>query len=44
MHTVSDRVKLHALILIGANTANTGMRPTEMKNLNWRSMIGFRET
>jgi len=41
MHTVSDRVKLHALIMIGAST---GMRPTEMKNLNWRSMIGFRET
>jgi integrase len=38
-HILSDRVKLHAYIEIGAGT---GMRPTEMKNLNWGNIIGFR--
>lgn len=38
-HTLSDRVKLHSYIEIGAGT---GMRPTEMKNLNWGNIIGFR--
>lgn len=39
-HTMSDRTKLHAYIEIAANT---GMRPTEMKNLNWGDVLGFRE-
>ncbi|MDH6269906.1 integrase [Rhizobium sp. SG_E_25_P2] len=40
-HVMSERLKLHAYIEIGAGT---GMRPTEMKNLNWRHVIGFRST
>lgn len=39
MHTQADRAKLHAYIEIAAGT---GMRPTEMKNLNWGNVIGFR--
>lgn len=39
MHTQADRTKLHAYIEIGAGT---GMRPTEMKNLNWGNVVGFR--
>jgi len=40
-HVLSDRIKLHAYIEIGAGT---GMRPTEMKNLNWGNIVGFRAT
>ena len=38
-HTLADRVKLHSYIEIGAGT---GMRPTEMKNLNWGNVVGMR--
>lgn len=34
-----DRAILHAYILIAANT---GMRPTELKNLNWGDVIGYK--
>jgi integrase len=40
-HVLSDRIKLHAYIEIAAGT---GMRPTEMKNLNWGNIVGFRAT
>ncbi|SCD22738.1 tyrosine-type recombinase/integrase [Brucella inopinata] len=40
MHVLSDRVKLHSYIEIGAGT---GLRPTEMKNLNWGHVVGFKE-
>ena len=39
MHTQADRAKLHAYIEIAAGS---GMRPTEMKNLNWGNVVGFR--
>lgn len=38
-HILADRLKLHSYIEIGAGT---GMRPTEMKNLNWGNIVGFR--
>lgn len=34
-----DRTVLHAQIMIGAFS---GMRPTEMKNLNWGDVLGYR--
>lgn len=39
MHVISDRLKLHAHIEIAALS---GMRPTELKNLNWGHVVGFR--
>lgn len=39
-HVLAERVKLHAYIEIAAGT---GMRPTEMKNLNWGDVLGFRD-
>ncbi|KQO79016.1 tyrosine-type recombinase/integrase [Rhizobium sp. Leaf262] len=39
MHVISDRLKLHAHIEIASGT---GMRPTELKNLNWGHVVGFR--
>jgi integrase len=37
----SDRVRLHAYIEL---MANSGLRPTEAKNLTWRDILRFRET
>lgn len=37
----SDRVRLHAYIEL---MANSGLRPTEAKNLKWRDILRFRET
>ena len=39
-HVLSNRVKLHSYIEIAAGS---GMRPTEMKNLNWGNVLRFRE-
>jgi integrase len=39
-HVLAERVKLHAYIEIAAGT---GMRPPEMKNLNWGDILGFRD-
>lgn len=38
-HLRWDRTVLHAQIMIGAFS---GMRPTEMKNLNWGDVLGYR--
>jgi len=38
-HLRWDRTILHAQIMIGAFS---GMRPTEMKNLNWGDVLGYR--
>ena len=40
-HIRSDRVRLHAYIEL---LANTGLRPTEAKNLKWGNILLFRET
>jgi integrase len=40
-HVRRDRAILHAYIMIAAYT---GMRPTELKNLNWGDVLGYRET
>lgn len=37
----SDRIRLHAYIEL---MANTGLRPTEAKNLTWRDILRYRET
>lgn len=39
-HILSNRVKLHSYIEIAAGS---GMRPTEMKNLNWGHVRNFRQ-
>ncbi|MCZ7850681.1 MULTISPECIES: tyrosine-type recombinase/integrase [Agrobacterium] len=39
MHVISDRLKLHAHIEIASGS---GMRPTELKNLDWGHVVGFR--
>lgn len=38
-HVRRDRTILHAYIMIAAFT---GMRPTEMRNLNWGDVLGYR--
>lgn len=40
-HIRSDRVRLHAYIEL---LANTGLRPTEAKNLKWGDILLYRET
>jgi integrase len=40
-HVRSDRIRLHAYIEV---MANTGLRPTEAKNLTWRDILRYRET
>ncbi|MEJ5080592.1 tyrosine-type recombinase/integrase [Ochrobactrum sp. MYb379] len=40
MHVIADRVKLHSYMEIAAGS---GLRPTEMKNLNWGHVVGFKE-
>ncbi|MDH6269684.1 integrase [Rhizobium sp. SG_E_25_P2] len=37
----SDRIRLHAYVEL---MANTGLRPTEAKNLIWRDILRYRET
>lgn len=39
-HVRRDRAILHAYIMVAAFT---GMRPTELKNLNWGDVLGYRE-
>lgn len=39
-HVLSDRIKLHCYIEIAAGS---GMRPTEMKNLDWGHVLRFRQ-
>ncbi|MBF9234448.1 tyrosine-type recombinase/integrase [Microvirga alba] len=39
-HTRRDRTILHAYIMIAAFS---GFRPTEMRNLNWGDVLGYRE-
>ncbi|WP_024587590.1 site-specific integrase [Aliihoeflea sp. 2WW] len=39
-HTRRDRIALHCYVELAANT---GMRPTETKNLNWGDILGYRD-